>query len=204
MESEILNFKFLAFRKLGITVKRIISRKNFINYFKTFDKYKDYWIDDLIIPSYEIIDFHIKYNSCPYTKYFNIMMPCPFLLMEYIIDKMYVDDEIAEIEECIKTLLKMGRIKIHKHISFRYHTFTAIMHCEKSTIRELLGNFEMDYHQMESALSTLVGGKKDDLVIKLYECINMDREIFIEHLRIACEKYNCPKRFQKMKEKLLN
>jgi hypothetical protein len=208
METEILNFKFLAFRKSGVTVKKIISKKNFISYIKTFHHCSDYWVHRLIDIGYETIDFHIKYNSPPYTKYFGEKMTCTKLSLNCMIDLMYMNDEFGEIEECFKILIKMGKDKIRPNVDLEYRTFTALMHCEKSTIRNILNAFDlirnMEPKNTKARIRTLVCGKKDDHIVKLCDCMDFDRKKYLEIVEEVFKEYSCPKRFQILKEKLLN
>jgi hypothetical protein len=211
MENEILNFKFLAFRKLGITIKKIISKKNFTSYIKSLNQYNDYWnirIDRIINVGYKIINFHIKYNSPPHTKYFNQKMPFTHFLLNHMIDLMYMNNEFDEIEECFKILFKMGKDKIRSNIDLEYRMFTALMYCEKSTIRNILNEYkyirEMDHKITGARISTLLCGKKDEHIVKLCESMNFDRKKYIELVEEVFRDYNCPKRFQLIKEKLLN
>jgi hypothetical protein len=211
MENEILNFKFLAFRKLGITVKKIISKKNYASYVESLNQWSKYWdtqTDRIFNLGYKIIDFHIKYNSPPYTKYFNQNMPISNILLNYMIDLMYNNNEFGDIEECFKILFKMGTYHIYLNVDLEYKMFTALMYCEKSTIRNILNVYEsmreMYPEFIGGKISLLIRGKKDEHIVKLCECMNFDRKKYIELVEEVFRDYNCPKRFQLIKEKLLN
>lgn len=211
MENEILNFKFLAFRKLGITVKKIISKKNYVSYVESLNQWSKYWAtqtDRIFNLGYEILDFHIKYNSPPYTKYFNKNMQIPKLLLDYMIDLMYINNEFSDIEKCFRILSKMGAYHIRLNVDLEYRMFVALMYCEKSTIRNILNEYEfireMDPKYIGAKISIIINEKKDEHIIKLCECMNFDRKKYVELVEEIFRDNNCPKRFQLVKDKLLN
>lgn len=208
MESEILALKFLGFRKSGFSVKKIISKKNFLSYIKTFQYCSDDWASRIIDISYKIIDFHIKYNSPPYRKYFNEDAPCTRLCFYHILYYMYWNNEFDDIEKCFQIILKMGKNNINKNIRLEKREFMALMHCKNSTIRGILDDFEnirtMNNEAIHVKIRALLRGNKDDHIIKLCECMDYERKKYVKIVKKVFKGHNCPKRFQMIKEKLLN